>query len=221
MKIYRTSPDENLHRVAREAAEWVQAMKHAPSREEREAFLAWVGASPLHLREALLADTVDTAITRPGALDGFDLDEVLARAADEGNVVALRPGLEATSSAVADGGTADVDPRSAPAMRRSRRTRSRGARRWGQVAALAAVFAVGLAAWQLGTDAPAAKQYASAIGEQRVIALADGSRVTLAPRSRISVAFSEGVRDIDLVSGEADFKVAHDRARPFRVHAGA
>lgn len=225
MKIYRTSPKEELHRISREAAEWVQVMNRSPTREEREAFLAWVAASPLNLRETLVADTVDKALARPGALDGFDLDQVLAQAARDDNVVSLRTNHQ-TGTATPPAAPPPVAalPGMAAAHTRAtqgRRTGRRRSRRWSQVAALAAMFAVGLVVWQFGFEQAPSQQYASAIGEQRVIALADGSRVSLAPRSRISVAFSEDAREIELISGEADFKVAHDRARPFRVRAGA
>ena len=47
----------------------------------------------------------------------------------------------------------------------------------------------------------------------------DGSIVYLNARSRIRVDFSREARDVELDQGEAVFKVAHDTARPFRVHA--
>ncbi|MEJ1960797.1 MAG: FecR domain-containing protein [Gammaproteobacteria bacterium] len=62
------------------------------------------------------------------------------------------------------------------------------------------------------------KQYSTAVGEQRVIELQDGSTVRLNTQSRIAVRLSEHTRDIRLISGEAIFKVHHDTARPFRVH---
>jgi transmembrane sensor len=111
-----------------------------------------------------------------------------------------------------------VPPHAARATQRPRRRA--GLRRWLHVAAVVGVLAVGVSlGWRAFSPVPA-QVYASAIGERRVLQLADGSQVVLAPRSRISVAFSAGARDVDLVSGEADFQVAHDRARPFRVHAG-
>lgn len=60
----------------------------------------------------------------------------------------------------------------------------------------------------------------TSVGEQRTVRLVDGSIVYLNARSRIRVAFSSAERDIELDEGEAVFKVAHDVARPFRVHAG-
>ena len=224
MKIYRTSPDENLYRIAREAAEWVQAMKNPASPEERAAFLAWVGASPLHLREMLLAESVDKALAEPGALDGFDLDQVLARAAQEDNVVPLHTQWPVAAAQLSEAGSSAAEPAHTPNQiaRRGGGERARRGQRWGRIAAVVAIFAVALAAWRLGAGSPGqATLYATTLGEQRVISLADGSVVTMAPSTRIEVALSSGARDIRLRAGEANFKVAHDKARPFRVHAGA
>lgn len=73
-------------------------------------------------------------------------------------------------------------------------------------------------AWQ-EFSAPAAT-YQTGIGERREIALADGSRLQLNTATRLRVRISRLRREIDLEQGEAVFDVAHERWRPFRVHAG-
>ncbi|MFN2287147.1 MAG: FecR domain-containing protein [Chromatocurvus sp.] len=60
--------------------------------------------------------------------------------------------------------------------------------------------------------------YATAIGEQRSISLADGSTVQLNTGSQLRVAYGERSRDLFLLAGEGYFKVSHDPARPFVVH---
>src|SRR5262249_7819809 len=62
--------------------------------------------------------------------------------------------------------------------------------------------------------------YRTAVGEQREIKLADGSLVRMNAHSQIHVEFGKSVREIRLVDGEALFKVAPERARPFLVIAG-
>lgn len=62
--------------------------------------------------------------------------------------------------------------------------------------------------------------HATRIAEQRVLTLADGSRVTLGAASRLKIWMSDGERRVQLASGEAFFDVAHDAARPFFVEAG-
>jgi transmembrane sensor len=82
--------------------------------------------------------------------------------------------------------------------------------------AAAALLAIGLFFGPRAFGPPA---YDSAIGEQRVIALNDGSRIELNTNTKLVVRFSEGERRIELVRGEALFDVAHDAARPFIVEA--
>ena len=63
------------------------------------------------------------------------------------------------------------------------------------------------------------RNYATAIGEQRTITLADGSVARLNTNTRLSVEYGQRYRDIRLQAGEAHFTVARDPARPFRVYA--
>jgi len=62
--------------------------------------------------------------------------------------------------------------------------------------------------------------HATAPGEMRTIALADGSAITLSSASAIEVHLSRTARRIVLDHGEAYFSVAQDRQRPFTVAAG-
>lgn len=62
--------------------------------------------------------------------------------------------------------------------------------------------------------------YATAVGQQRTITLADGSVARLNTNTRLSVEYGEGYRDIRLRAGEVHFTVAQDGERPFRVYAG-
>lgn len=92
--------------------------------------------------------------------------------------------------------------------------------------AAAVVILAGAALW-FATRPPAAAppvveepgHYRTSRGQYATIQLTDGSRVTLAPESRLTIpaAFERGARDVAL-EGEAIFSIAHDTARPFRVH---
>lgn len=62
--------------------------------------------------------------------------------------------------------------------------------------------------------------YTTGSGELRTIALADGTRVTLAGSSAIDVAYDSNGRGVKLVRGEAFFNVVHETSRPFIVKAG-
>lgn len=90
---------------------------------------------------------------------------------------------------------------------------------WRPMAAAAMLLLAVTAAWRL----PPAGMFAdhrTGIGERRVVALADGSRVELGPASAIDIDFADGRRSVRLVAGEAFFTVARDTARPFVVSAG-
>lgn len=79
-------------------------------------------------------------------------------------------------------------------------------------AALLAVIAIG---W--GVTRPQILE--TAIGEQRLTQLADGSRVRLDTQSRVEVRLHRSERDITLTAGQAFFEVAKDSRRPFLVTA--
>ncbi len=56
--------------------------------------------------------------------------------------------------------------------------------------------------------------------ETQVMALEDGSRITVGARSGVDVRFQEQSRQVVLESGQAFFEVAPDKSRPFTVIAG-
>jgi transmembrane sensor len=63
-------------------------------------------------------------------------------------------------------------------------------------------------------------RFSTGKGETKVVALKDGSVVTLNTASEIRVNYSDTLRAVELVRGEALFDVARNKARPFVVAAG-
>lgn len=61
--------------------------------------------------------------------------------------------------------------------------------------------------------------YATDIGEQRRVALDDGSLIILDTDSKVRVDFADSRRRVELIRGRAHFEVARDAARPFTVQA--
>lgn len=110
-----------------------------------------------------------------------------------------------------------------------RKLNSTGGTRWGRVGmAVAAglVAVIGLRQWLVsdrstgaGPVSPA-RVVATQVGVRDSITLSDGTRVVLAPGSRLTVAagFDGGQREVTL-DGAAFFDVKHDDAHPFTVHA--
>jgi transmembrane sensor len=64
-----------------------------------------------------------------------------------------------------------------------------------------------------------AKVYETDVGEQKHVALDDGSQLFLDAQTRISVAFSDTERTVDMQYGRANFRVVPDLKRPFVVEA--
>jgi ferric-dicitrate binding protein FerR (iron transport regulator) len=106
-------------------------------------------------------------------------------------------------------------------------------RRWvwpvGLAAALVAISVGATLAWRtvssrrddaLGTAR--VRAYTTQPGQQAVVQLLDGTKVTLAVSSTLLVPreFGRASRDVEL-NGEAYFDVAHDSVVPFRVHSSA
>lgn len=85
------------------------------------------------------------------------------------------------------------------------------------LAAVGAAAALAIGGW---TWLQARTVFATGVGEQRLVQLADGSSIRLDTASRIRVRFAGDRRLVDLERGQALFTVAHDRTRPFVVQAG-
>jgi transmembrane sensor len=83
-----------------------------------------------------------------------------------------------------------------------------------------AVAASGMAAIFIPLGRVAARNYETGKGEIRVIPLADGSTVTLNSDSRIATRIDTARREVELIAGEALFKVATAGSLPFTVEAG-
>ena len=168
--------------------------------EERNAVRRWLDAHPA---DAQLLGLVDDAAreARAATLD-VDVEGALAKVRarmDAPTVLPLRPRAPATP-----------------------------AQRWrvGAMSGLAAaaVLAAGVALWRGAARTPegtAARTFATSVGARDSLHLPDGTRVVLAPGSRLDVADGFGARRREVrLHGEAFFEVVHDDARPFVVRAG-
>jgi transmembrane sensor len=89
---------------------------------------------------------------------------------------------------------------------------------WLGAAAAVLVATAGAVLWmRAGTEV---QTFSTAVGQQRDVTLTDGSVVSLNTNSIVETDLSRRNRQIYLRKGEAHFQVAHDRSRPFLVHAG-
>lgn len=100
------------------------------------------------------------------------------------------------------------------------------AMRWRAVAALAAsllVLVAGAMLWSGNPLVALAADHRTAAGEQRVVALPDGSTVELGPASAIALHFDDRERRVELLGGVAYVAAAPrqgDEQRPFVMEAG-
>jgi transmembrane sensor len=104
------------------------------------------------------------------------------------------------------------------ALERAHRTRHR----W-PLQRVAAFIVLGLLApllvW-LAMRSPPPENYRTSLGEQRVIVLADGTRMSLDAKSQVAVSYSRDLRAIELLAGRANFEVTKDLTRPLKVKIG-
>lgn len=82
--------------------------------------------------------------------------------------------------------------------------------------AAAVVAAIGTGAFWLARDE--GQRISTALGEHRAMRLSDGSLVLLNTDTAVDVEFARTSRTINLLRGEAVFKVAKDPRRPWRVN---
>jgi len=202
MKTPHDTPTDGT--VRSEAARWVVRLAADDvSAGERTAFQAWLAEDPTH-RDGYRA--------AQGAWSALDL---AGGAVDAGRVAvpaALEHDLAAAERLIAA---------RLPGPRRALRRRLA----WGAAAGLAAGILVTLAVLQLIPNATvppvdAAESHRTGVGERRVVALADGSTVTLNAESELLTRLGAGRRSLTLLYGEAFFEVAKDPDRPFVVSVG-
>jgi transmembrane sensor len=188
--------------VSEQAAAWVFELADGPNDQKtRRQFVRWLKRSPLHIESFLAIAVLEQKIAeRRGSLEH-----------------ALPP---------VDGIGPDVIPIAVEGCSDRRRKdrkplhRRRGLRR-AAAAAVAALLLVAGLPFLLPQDAPPpAVVHRTDFGEQRSIALSDGSIVVLNTLSEVAVRYGGTTRRVDLLSGEAMFDVAADSERPFVVETG-
>lgn len=179
------------------------SLSPAPTDQAREQAAGWFAR--LKTRETSSADLQAFRIWRktPGHKEAYD--EVVAFWKQSEAVKADPDIQDALAAALGRAGNA-------PASRRAVRV-SRPIVGLSLAAAVLALVGGG------GFLLRGAHSYATDVGEQRLVRLADGSTVRLDTNSKVEVRFRAGRRDVRLVRGQALFQVAHDATRPFVVQA--
>jgi transmembrane sensor len=186
--------------ISEEATDWFLRFCEGEADDAaREEFIAWLRASPEHVRGYLRVSAFWEAAGLLKPKTASELQTLVDRAGVETNVVALNDVARLSDRAP------DV---SRPPKRKLR---------WAvAVAAVAACVLIGVGVVALW-ESTQSTLYATSIGEQRHLTLEDGSIVELNALSRMRVRFTPGERAIELLEGQAMFRVAKNASRPFTV----
>jgi transmembrane sensor len=180
---------------------------------EREAVARWAAAHPTHRALVTSLEQLFAPLGRPRPLDVEEIVSGLRRR----RVAALR---QETGE-----GAAESRSHLRPGLRLapSRRWGARVAAGMGATLIVAGAALLGyrrVARPHLAASRPAAvREIATGRGQRAELRLADGSRVVLAPASRLEIP-PENERDV-VLTGEAYFDVVHDSTHPFRVRTAA
>jgi transmembrane sensor len=186
---------------------------------------AWLAANPADAR--LLGSVKDHADTAAAAADiTVDVNAAFAKVRGQLGAPATAPldrlrverGGAGSPGAPIPGTPIPGAPRPSTA-----RARSPFMPRLVMAVAATVLAFVGWQVWQpkRGADAGSERMLATGIGQRDSVMLSDGSKVVLAPGSRLTVAadFDRGNRLVTL-DGAAYFDVHHDEAHPFTVRSG-
>jgi transmembrane sensor len=205
------SNDEKIRAaIAEQAGEWFVANDEGPLDAQGSAALAaWLKTSPVHIEEFLAVSTIVRDLKEARTDSEYSLEAILARAraAEDTRVQRLWPRvIEAVSG--------------------------RTSGRWLPAAvAMAACAVLSLGALLTlnvrpvkhpsAADGITALHLETRHGEELTHRLADNSVVHLNTDSAVTIRYGKTERLVMLTSGQAEFEVAHEPDRAFRVIAGS
>jgi transmembrane sensor len=205
------SDDEKIRAaIAEQAGEWFVANEAGPlDARDSAALAAWFRTSPVHIEEFLGVSVVARDLKEARTDSEYSLEAILARASAQ----EARP-IER------------LWPRVIEAVRDT----SSG--RWfPAAAAMAMTVVLSLGLLLTGNLRPpghpaapagiATQHFETRHGEHLTQRLADNSVLHLNTDSAVSVRYSKSERLVTLLSGQAEFEVAHEANRAFRVHTGS
>ena len=205
----RTEQKAGSKRLREEAARLLVEVRTEPGDASRRALSEWLTTSPDHVAAYLEVAQVSGALAAAAEQASGSVDELVSAANAEPAAVAPVP-LYPKAARAGGVRSRELAPSTIP----------RTGFRWIALAAAVGVVVIGgFVSWVVSMNADDMR-YVTAIGEQRVFTLDDGSTVHLNTRSELVVRFDQHQRRIDLVEGEAYFVVAKDPERPFQVYGG-
>jgi transmembrane sensor len=207
MKIGPASGKPHSAIVAEASAWFIEFRAGDVDGEARLSFIDWLRRSPEHIQAYLEVSGVWAELPTSDPNGKIDISSLIARARSETDVIELSPAGSRPPHP-----PFPVEPHIAPQPWWQKQRRAVLA-----TAAVALLASVTVRFWGGGD---LAVSYSTGIGEQRTIALPDGSTVELNARSSVQVHLTGRQRNVTLLEGQALFRVAKDTQRPFVVRAG-
>ena len=196
--------------IAEQAGEWLVANEEGPlDAQDSAALAAWLKTSPVHIEEFLGVSAIARDLKEARTDPEYSLEAILARARAE-----------------------DETPAQPLWARFIDAVRGRTSNRWLTAAVTmtaCAVLCLGLLLkWNLSpmqhppvSDGITAMHFETRHGEQLTRRLADNSVLHLNTDSAVTIRYGKTERLVVLTSGQANFEVAHEPDRVFRVIAGS
>ena len=205
------SNDEKIRAaIAEQAGEWFVANEEGPlDAQDSAALAAWLKTSPVHIEEFLGVSAIARDLREAHTDSKYSLEAILARAR-AANDTPVQPLWQRVIDAV----------------------KGRTSGRWLTAAvamAACAVLSLGLLwKWNVrpiqhpsAPDGIMALHFETRHGEQLSRRLADNSVLYLNTDSAVTIRYGKTERLVMLTFGQADFEVAHEPDRAFRVIAGS
>lgn len=180
--------------------------------------------SPLPARDEEAATWWLTLQAKEGHLTAEEDNALDAWLADPANDAALQRCATAWNSLDGLACAPEMVALRADALEHMRRLNQRRwakpfrAGRFAYAAAAALILSIGGSAWYWNVAKD--QQFATALGERRVVTLADGSHVSMDAKTQVGVSLSADQRRLQIETGRAKFDVAAEPTRPFTVEAG-
>ena len=217
--------------IYEEACEWfIECRAGDLDNAARAEFDRWLRKSPEHQGAYLEIAAVWNEGPTLDPANRWDFDKLIAQAAeDPANIIAWERTRSTSHRSQSLPNRTEANERTTaailPSPREGGASHSRlapqSATRTGRRRPLAIAASILLATAALATYIlTSGGVYATALGEQRSLALSDGSTVQLDSLSKIRIRYGEHDRTVVLLQGQALFHVAKDTTRPFIVDIG-
>jgi transmembrane sensor len=199
--------------LAEEAADWFVANREGLDATQSAAFAAWLKASPRNIEEYLSITLIGRELRTASGDPTVSFEDLIKRALEKEDPVAIAQPPEPPQS-LARSSRSTESPRLRPRLAL-----------WAAAAAALGAVALALLFWRNTPTGAAGSGVAYHIqtrhGEQLTRHLPDNSVVKLDTDTEVSVRFDRTQRVVRVISGRAEFKVAHEPQRKFLVQAGA